>query len=323
MLSRRDLAIACALFTCTPALAQHEWTLESMSPGTSGFIGVSEDFLTMGDPWDPDSEDMCAQLYDVRCEWVTEHTGGDEGHAMNGVLAATLDGSSAPQQVVFLSDVWPDLVSSGSPWWVTYDAHFVGIDPADIPNLRWRSRYIHNGVTQLVLNLPGLATEDRVQFRVAPLHIWTETPETGTQWQIELTALRTQTGEPAMVWLDNIHITEGEDLLYDETFPVEQSSAPQPPAARLVTGLSVYPNPSFSSARIGFQLNREGFVDARVLDVTGRIVRSLLSRSMTSGRHLVSWDGLDAAGRDAPGGVYLIRLTSGGGSAVRKVVKID
>jgi hypothetical protein len=323
MMTLRILAVALLAVTSVPALGQNDWTVASTSPGATGMIGVTEDFLTMGTLWDPDGMDDCGQLFDVRCEWMVDHTGDDPEHMMNGVLAATLDGSMINQQAVFLSEEWSDLVSSGSTWWVTYAVHFIAVDPADIPTLRLRSRYLHNGIPQLVLNLVGLATTDHVQFRVAPLHIWTDSPEIGTQWEIELTAFRTQAGEPAMIWVDNIHITEGAEVLFDETFPVQPTSAPEPFGSALVPRLHVYPNPVRSDTKVDFRLSRPGFVDVRVLDVSGRMIRSLLSRRMAPGHHTVSWDGLNGRGMTAPGGVYLIRLEGGGDSAVQKVVKVD
>jgi hypothetical protein len=267
--------------------------------------------------------DDCGQLFDIRCEWMIDHTGDDLEHMMNGVLAATLDGSMINQQAVFLSDEWSDLVSSPSVWWVTYDVHFVAVDPNDMPTLRLRSRYKHNGITQLVLNLVGLSTTDHVQFRVAPLHIWTETPETGTQWEIELTAFRTQAGEPAMIWVDNIHVTEGAEVLYDETFPAQPSSVESSSAMLGIGDLKIYPNPLQSATNVRFRVNGQQSIDVQVVDVSGRIIRSLLSGSLQQGRHTLLWDGLDDRGRRVSSGVYMIRLREGASSLQRKVIKID
>ena len=174
-----------------------------------------------GEPWDTDGSENCPPEGDddVRCEWTLEHVGDDDEHRFNGVLAAVMDGS-APQSAVFLSEVWADSNNSGSIWWVDYDVHFVAIDPADIVRLRVISRYKHDGATRLTLFQSGPPSKTRVRHVVAPRHFWTDTPETGKSWRVELTLQRTLAGTPAMVWVDNIHVTEGPETLFLETFPV-------------------------------------------------------------------------------------------------------
>ncbi len=51
-------------------------------------------------------------------------------------------------------------------------------------------------------------------------------------------------------------------------------------------------------------------VDLRIFDLSGRLVRTLLSGSQPAGTHRVLWDGRDGDGRDAPSGVYLYRLVT-------------
>ncbi len=171
-----------------------------------------------GSPWDTDGIDACPPDGDddVRCEWLTEHA----GHADNGVLAAIMDGATT-QSATFLSDVWPDPINSGNVWWVNYDVHFAAVDSSDLTDLLVTTRYQHNGTTFLTLNLGGPAAGGNYQYVLAPTHFWNETPETGTGWRIRLTLTRTQPGQPAMIWVDNIHVTEGATTLFQETFPLK------------------------------------------------------------------------------------------------------
>jgi hypothetical protein len=60
-----------------------------------------------------------------------------------------------------------------------------------------------------------------------------------------------------------------------------------------------------------FELGSSGPVDLAVFDARGRLVRRLLTAPRAAGRHEVSWDGRDAAGRDCAAGVYLLRLDAG------------
>jgi len=310
------------LLAAGPAFGQNNWTIESTSPGASGFVGVSEDFMITGAPWDSDGVDDCEQVFDVRCEWMIDHTGDNGVHKANGVLAATLDGSEANQTAVFLSEEWTDDVVSGATWWVNYNVHLVAINAADIPNLRVRSRYMYNGVTQLVLNLVGLAGENRVQFRLAPQHVWTDSPESGNQWRLEITAIRTLTGEPAMIWVDDISVTEGGEILFAEDFPTQPSSVDIVPMDGLRLGLRTFPNPMSSQTSVRFRLDSPRRVNVQVLDVAGRVVRSLWAGRLAPGVHSLPWDGVGFTGEPVPSGVYFVRVASGADSWLTRTVKV-
>jgi DNA-binding beta-propeller fold protein YncE len=80
------------------------------------------------------------------------------------------------------------------------------------------------------------------------------------------------------------------------------------------------PNPFNPWTTVGFTLPDAGPVRVTVVDVAGRIVATLLERSLPAGRHVVEWTGDTAAGRTAPSGVYFIRVESGGATASRKMV---
>ena len=71
-----------------------------------------------------------------------------------------------------------------------------------------------------------------------------------------------------------------------------------------------FPNPFRESATIAFSLPAESNVRVAVYDVTGRLVRTLLSESAAAGRHVHVWDGTDARGRTSAPGVYFVRLES-------------
>ncbi len=90
--------------------------------------------------------------------------------------------------------------------------------------------------------------------------------------------------------------------------------------ARVVSRLAlqrVIPNP-LAGARpstIEFTLpgaaNAEAPVRLKVLDLQGRVVRTLMEGKASAGPHSVEWDGRDQGGRWLPTGLYLIRLESG------------
>ena len=80
------------------------------------------------------------------------------------------------------------------------------------------------------------------------------------------------------------------------------------------------PNPFGASTAIGFDLPRQAGVTLEVIDIEGRVVRTLLDEARPAGRYSVAWDGRDASGAAAGPGVYFIRMTAGEFSQTRKAM---
>jgi hypothetical protein len=69
-----------------------------------------------------------------------------------------------------------------------------------------------------------------------------------------------------------------------------------------------YPNPFNPETSIRFDLPQAGFVLISVYDISGRLVRMLVSESRTTGSYSVKWDGRDSAGNAVPSGIYVCRM---------------
>lgn len=210
----------------TPVWGQFRWEVISEDQGALAYIGEQEGILTQGPLWDTDGQDNCGAGgdADARCEWITEHA-GEVVHHRNGVLAAYLDGSIANQDIIVQdTDVWSDHLLSASTWLVNYDAHFFAVNAADMSNLRVMVEFRHDNITMLTLTLSGMTNMGRHQFRAAPQHVWTETPEMGGFWKLRVTLRRLAVGAPAMIWLDNIDIVEAGNVHYHEEFPIQHDS---------------------------------------------------------------------------------------------------
>ncbi len=68
-------------------------------------------------------------------------------------------------------------------------------------------------------------------------------------------------------------------------------------------------NPLVSGyATVNFGLAKDDFVQVKVFDVSGRLVRTLADRKFKAGEHSLVWDGVDNAGRQLPRGVYFTQL---------------
>jgi cytochrome c peroxidase len=83
------------------------------------------------------------------------------------------------------------------------------------------------------------------------------------------------------------------------------------------------PNPFRGSARVLFTLPAEGRVNLGVFDVSGRLVRGLITdQYKESGAFDVSWDARDDAGRQVAPGVYFFHLQTNRNSEVQRVVLV-
>jgi hypothetical protein len=83
------------------------------------------------------------------------------------------------------------------------------------------------------------------------------------------------------------------------SFPPSQLRLPQLSRPR--------PNPFTGSTELTLQLPHSAHVRLSVMDISGRLVRSLGQRVHAAGSQPISWDGKDELGRPLPAGIYLIR----------------
>ncbi len=71
------------------------------------------------------------------------------------------------------------------------------------------------------------------------------------------------------------------------------------------------PNPTAGATTLRFALPRAGRATVRILDVAGRVIRTLVDGSRPAGANEVRWDGRDAAGRPVAAGIYWSRVEFG------------
>ena len=79
------------------------------------------------------------------------------------------------------------------------------------------------------------------------------------------------------------------------------------------------PSPSNGRVTVGYALPEPSEVMVQVFDVSGGLVRTLVSGTRPAGRFVAAWDGRDVAGRRAGSGVYYCRMTAGAFQATSKV----
>ena len=85
---------------------------------------------------------------------------------------------------------------------------------------------------------------------------------------------------------------------------------------------SILPNPlrAGGRGRIAFTVDRSGPVHLSVVDLQGRVVKTLLEQSAEAGSHELFWDGTDNAGRPVAGGVYMVALKTDAVETGKKMV---
>ena len=99
--------------------------------------------------------------------------------------------------------------------------------------------------------------------------------------------------------------------------PLPPGSPALPLAFRLYPNL---PNPFAEKTTIAFDLPERAGVQARVYNLSGELVRTLASEQRPAGRHEMTWDGSDNAGRDVAHGIYFLQLKAGIHTGTQKMI---
>lgn len=86
--------------------------------------------------------------------------------------------------------------------------------------------------------------------------------------------------------------------------------------------LQNYPNPFNPRTTMSFMLPANVYAEMKIYDVKGRLVKTLLGKTMEAGRHTLTWEGKDNRGLSVPSGIYFCKLTAGNDSETRKIIVI-
>ncbi len=80
------------------------------------------------------------------------------------------------------------------------------------------------------------------------------------------------------------------------------------------------PNPFNPSTTLRYDLANAAMVHLQIFDVSGKLVRELVSSKQEAGQHTVLWNGRDDEGRGAASGIYFARLSATGIVQTQKLV---
>ena len=105
-------------------------------------------------------------------------------------------------------------------------------------------------------------------------------------------------------------------------FPLGTAVAGPRGIARTLDLSAARPNPARGTTTLRLSLPTRAQVSFAIFDVGGRRVRDLANGQLAAGEHVMTWDGLDAAGTPVPSGLYFARLDAGSEHRMRRVVRI-
>jgi len=108
-------------------------------------------------------------------------------------------------------------------------------------------------------------------------------------------------------------------LPYFATVPIGDASSVAG-MTPVVSTLRIAPNPTRAATQIALDLPRSERVTLTILDLNGRLVRTLAQGQLPAGQHVYTWDGRDGTGRPVASGVYLTRLNDGRETRLGKTI---
>lgn len=111
-------------------------------------------------------------------------------------------------------------------------------------------------------------------------------------------------------------------VVADQPAAQEPAVAAAPAAPARLELVGARPNPFGSATRIVFRLPAPTRVNVNVYDVEGRLVRTLVDRTLAAGEQSVSWDGRANDGSRAGAGIFFYSFRAGDLQETRKLVHL-
>ena len=81
-----------------------------------------------------------------------------------------------------------------------------------------------------------------------------------------------------------------------------------------------YPNPFNPNTTIAYSLPKQSYVDLKIYNIKGQLVRTLCNDEQEAGEYSINWDGSDEQGRVVSSGVYFYSLQTDDFVQTRKML---
>ncbi|MDN5354925.1 MAG: hypothetical protein PWQ09_1681 [Candidatus Cloacimonadota bacterium] len=111
--------------------------------------------------------------------------------------------------------------------------------------------------------------------------------------------------EEALVWFDIIN--------------VENDPAEELPNNKVIMSQN-YPNPFNPTTSIEFSIPHSSKVELAIYNLKGQVVKTLVSRNLAAGNHIVNWNGKDNTGNQVSSGVYFYKLQTANANITKKML---
>ena len=112
-----------------------------------------------------------------------------------------------------------------------------------------------------------------------------------------------------------------ENMMADTTFSLPLTVISEP--RQLPTQFALdqnYPNPFNPTTNIGFAISDFGFVELKIYDISGRLVKTLVKENRGAGVYAVQWDATNDFGQRVASGIYLYKLQATDFVQVKKMI---
>jgi flagellar hook assembly protein FlgD len=81
-----------------------------------------------------------------------------------------------------------------------------------------------------------------------------------------------------------------------------------------------YPNPFNPTTSIEFSIPHSSKVELAIYNLKGQVVKTLVSRNLAAGNHIVNWNGKDNTGNQVSSGVYFYKLQTANANITKKML---
>ena len=135
-------------------------------------------------------------------------------------------------------------------------------------------------------------------------------PETIYYWRVKSSDYAGNQSDWSSVWNFRLYLRPGieeENLVIPIDFKLND----------------VYPNPFKTGVGIMYTLPKSTAVRICIYDISGNMIKRLISGIHEAGIYRVKWDGKDANGKNCPAGIYFYRLESEEYKMTKKMMKME
>ncbi len=89
-----------------------------------------------------------------------------------------------------------------------------------------------------------------------------------------------------------------------------------------ISDLNLFPNPVSSSASISFSLNETKTVSVKIVDITGREIKTLVNEKLNAGQHQIGWNIINQNNQAVDNGIYFAIINAGDNTVSKKITVI-